>query len=236
MRRIDTDNAVISCDRLAVDDHRNMTAKFGGNGINRLEVGSSRLGCAEIGIRLGSKWLHHGFLCSPGRSPQGYAEGERSAILRQAPSTGRSGQQWVDHILRKSSAVRGQTADSDKVNDSILIVEDSASVRRLIEVCLRELSLNIVGAADGVAGLEAARETLPTAIVLDIGLPGMDGWEVLRRLRADDATRDTKVLILTAHAQPEVAVQAQEGGADDFMTKPFRPTDLRDRVAKMIAS
>ena len=127
-------------------------------------------------------------------------------------------------------------ADRPNVNHRVLVIEDSASVRRLIEVCLRELSVNIVGAADGVAGLQAARETLPAAIVLDIGLPGMDGWEVLRRLRADDATRETKVLILTAHAQPEVAVQAQEGGADDFMTKPFRPTDLRDRVAKMIAS
>jgi DNA-binding response OmpR family regulator len=127
-------------------------------------------------------------------------------------------------------------ADTAGVTESILIVEDSASVRRLIEVCLRELNLDIIGAADGVAGLKAAREALPAAVVLDIGLPGMDGWEVLRRLRADDATKDTKVLILTAHAQPEVAVQAQEGGADDFMTKPFRPTDLRDRVAKLIAS
>ena len=122
------------------------------------------------------------------------------------------------------------------MTESILIVEDSASVRRLIEVCLRELSLDIIGAADGVVGLATARATLPAAVVLDIGLPGMDGWEVLRRLRADDATREIKVLILTAHAQPEVAVQAQEGGADDFMTKPFRPTDLRDRVAKLIAS
>ncbi len=138
--------------------------------------------------------------------------------------------------MNKTPAVPVISADTDYVTESILIVEDSASVRRLIEVCLRELSVNIVGAADGVAGLQAARETLPTAIVLDIGLPGMDGWEVLRRLRADEATRETKVLILTAHAQPEVAVQAQEGGADDFMTKPFRPTDLRDRVAKMIAS
>ena len=138
--------------------------------------------------------------------------------------------------VNKTPAVTVISADTDYVTESILIVEDSASVRRLIEVCLRELSVNIVGAADGVAGLQAAREILPTAIVLDIGLPGMDGWEVLRRLRADEATRETKVLILTAHAQPEVAVQAQEGGADDFMTKPFRPTDLRDRVAKMIAS
>jgi CheY-like chemotaxis protein len=143
---------------------------------------------------------------------------------------------YACRVLEKSPAVGRQRADTHYVTDSILIVEDSASVRRLIEVCLRELSVNIIGAADGVAGLEAARETLPSAIVLDIGLPGMDGWEVLRRLRADDATRETKVLILTAHAQPEVAVQAQEGGADDFMTKPFRPTDLRDRVAKLIAS
>ena len=77
----------------------------------------------------------------------------------------------------------------------------------------------------------------PTAIdaLARSGLHAVVFHEVFR-LRADDATRDTKVLILTAHAQPEVAVQAQEGGADDFMTKPFRPTDLRDRVAKMIAS
>jgi CheY-like chemotaxis protein len=144
-------------------------------------------------------------------------------------------QDYRDRVT-KTPAVSITSADTERVTGSILIVEDSSSVRRLIEVCLRELSLNIVGAADGVAGLHAARETLPAAVVLDIGLPGMDGWEVLRRIRADEATRKTKVLILTAHAQPEVAVQAQEGGADDFMTKPFRPTDLRDRVAKMIAS
>ena len=71
--------------------------------------------------------------------------------------------------------------------------------------------------------------------MLDIGLPGMDGWEVLRRLRSDDTTADVKVLILTAHAQPEVAEQAVAGGADDFMTKPFRPTELRERIEKLLA-
>lgn len=117
----------------------------------------------------------------------------------------------------------------------VLVIEDSASVRRLIEVCLRVLDVELSAAEDGVAGLEVARSVLPEVIVLDVGLPGMDGWEVLRNLRADDTTRDVKVLVLTAHAQPEVAEQAAQGGADDFMTKPFRPIELRERIEKLIA-
>jgi CheY-like chemotaxis protein len=121
------------------------------------------------------------------------------------------------------------------VKPRVLVVEDSVSVRRLIEVCLRVLDVELVGAEDGIQGLKLARELLPDAIVLDIGLPGMDGWEVLRHLRADEKTRSIKVLVLTAHAQPEVAEQAAQGGADDFMTKPFRPMDLRERIDKLLA-
>ena len=121
------------------------------------------------------------------------------------------------------------------MNHTILVIEDSASVRRLIEVCLRVLEVDLSAAEDGIKGLEQARMTIPDAIVLDIGLPGMDGWEVLRNLRSDESTAGIKVLILTAHAQPEVAEQAVAGGADDFMTKPFRPTELRERIEKLLA-
>jgi CheY-like chemotaxis protein len=121
------------------------------------------------------------------------------------------------------------------VKPRILVIEDSASVRRLIEVCLRVLDVEVSAAADGIEGLDAARATLPDVIVLDIGLPGMDGWEVLSHLRSAPNTRNIKVLVLTAHAQPEVAQQAAQGGADDFMTKPFRPTELRERLEKLIA-
>lgn len=117
----------------------------------------------------------------------------------------------------------------------VLVIEDSASVRRLIEVCLRVLDVELSAAEDGVKGLEAARAIKPEAIVLDVGLPGMDGWEVLRHLRAGDDTKDIRVLVLTAHAQPEVAEQAVQGGADDFMTKPFRPMELRERIEKLLA-
>lgn len=116
----------------------------------------------------------------------------------------------------------------------VLVVEDSDSVRRLIEVCLRVLDITVTSAVDGPSGLEAVRSETPDALVLDIGLPGLDGWEVLRQLRADPATEHLKVLVLTAHAQPEVADRAAQGGADAFMTKPFRPTDLREQVEKLL--
>lgn len=109
---------------------------------------------------------------------------------------------------------------------TILIIEDSASVRKLIEVCLRHLPVNLETAENGLAGLEAARRLLPDVIVLDIGLPLMDGWEVLSQIRGGAETQSIKILILTAHARPEVRAQADEGGADGFMTKPFVPDEL----------
>ena len=122
------------------------------------------------------------------------------------------------------------------VKPQILVIEDSASVRRLIEVCLRVLDVDVASAADGIEGLSVARSTLPDVIVLDIGLPGMDGWEVLSHLRSGSDTHEIKVLVLTAHAQPEVAQQAAKGGADDFMTKPFRPGELRERLERLVAA
>ena len=116
----------------------------------------------------------------------------------------------------------------------VLVIEDSASVRRLIEVCLRVLDVSITSASDGTTGIAAIKEHLPDVVVLDIGLPGLDGWEVLTQLRTDPTTAELKVLVLTAHAQPEMADRAAKGGADAFMTKPFRPFDLREQVEKLI--
>ncbi len=122
-----------------------------------------------------------------------------------------------------------------RMKGSILVIEDSASVRRLIEVCLRPLGAEIRSVEDGLLGLEAATSEIPQAIVLDIGLPGMDGWEVLARLRADEATKRVRVLVLTAHAQPEMADRAAAKGADSFMTKPFRPEELRESVRELLS-
>lgn len=121
------------------------------------------------------------------------------------------------------------------MDQNVLVIEDSPSVRRLIEVCLRVLDVDVSSAVDGVTGLEQIKATNPTVVVLDIGLPGLDGWEVLSQLRQDPDSAKVKVLVLTAHAQPEMADRAAQGGADAFMTKPFRPIDLRVQVEKLLA-
>jgi CheY-like chemotaxis protein len=122
------------------------------------------------------------------------------------------------------------------VDQRVLVIEDSPSVRRLIEVCLRVLDVEVSSAEDGISGLDQVSSTNPHVVVLDIGLPGLDGWEVLSQLRDDPSSAEVKVLVLTAHAQPEMADRAAEGGADAFMTKPFRPIDLRVQVEKLLAS
>ena len=116
------------------------------------------------------------------------------------------------------------------MSQRVLVVEDSVVIQRLISVCLRPSGVVVETRTDGPSGLEAALESPPDLLILDVGLPLLDGWEVLDQLRADPRTRQLKVLVLTAHAQEETRERADRGGADAFITKPFRPDDLR-RVA-----
>lgn len=113
------------------------------------------------------------------------------------------------------------------MSKQVLVVEDSAVIQRLISVCLRPAGLEVETRGDGPTGLDAAFELVPDLLILDVGLPLMDGWEVLERIRSDPRTSSMKVLVLTAHAQEETREKADRGGADAFLTKPFRPDDLR---------
>lgn len=117
----------------------------------------------------------------------------------------------------------------------VLVVEDSAVIRRLIEVCLRPAELEVIMREDGPSGLAAAQTEAPDLLVLDIGLPEMDGWQVLDHLRSVPETRSLPVLVLTAHAEEESRRRADEGGADAFVTKPFQPNDFRQEVLSLLA-
>ncbi len=116
----------------------------------------------------------------------------------------------------------------------VLVVEDSQVIQRLIEVCLKPAGFQVDTRDDGPSGLEAALGDPPDLLILDVGLPKMDGWEVLSRLRSELNTRNLKVLVLTAHAQEETRERADRGGADAFLTKPFRPNDLRRVVTQLV--
>ena len=117
----------------------------------------------------------------------------------------------------------------------VLVVEDSQVIQRLIEVCLKPAGFTVETRDDGPSGPEAALDDPPDLLILDVGLPKMDGWEVLSRLRSDLNTRHLKVLVLTAHAQEETRERADRGGADAFLTKPFRPNDLRRVVTELVS-
>jgi len=89
-------------------------------------------------------------------------------------------------------------------------------------------------AADGETGLELARSHQPELITLDIGLPGINGWEVLTALRGRSETVDIRVVVLTAHVQESMMQMAVELGADGFLPKPFQPEQLRSEVASLL--
>jgi CheY-like chemotaxis protein len=128
----------------------------------------------------------------------------------------------------------GPKSKVNHMGSRILVVEDSAVIRRLIEVCLRAADLEIVTRDDGKSGLSAVSSESPDLVVLDIGLPGMDGWEVLDRIRRDESTKHIPVVVLTAHAEEESRRRANEGGADAFVTKPFQPNDFRSTVLSLL--
>jgi CheY-like chemotaxis protein len=119
---------------------------------------------------------------------------------------------------------------------TILVIEDSPVVQHLFRATLAPLGVNLVFADDGEAGLRSAIDLVPDVVLLDIGLPKLDGWEVLTHLRSDPTTAGIAVLVVTAHAQPSFAAAAERYGADGFMTKPFRPGDLRTDVGMLLAN
>jgi len=113
----------------------------------------------------------------------------------------------------------------------ILVIEDEPDLLAGIVRALRDEDYAVDTAVEGVDGLFKAESWAYDAILLDIMLPGMDGWEILRRLRQ---TRKTPVLMLTARDAVRDRVRGLDGGADDYLTKPFDPAEMLARVRALI--
>ena len=119
---------------------------------------------------------------------------------------------------------------------TILIVDDEEAVRTLIAATLGDaLRYSLVLAADGEEALYLIQKHAPDLLVLDIMMPNKDGYAVCRELRNDPATREMKVLMLTALAQESDHQKALELGVEDYMVKPFSPTALIQRVDDLLA-
>lgn len=115
----------------------------------------------------------------------------------------------------------------------ILIVEDVEYNRDLL-VQLLEEEYEILTAADGAAGIEAAARARPDLILMDLSLPGIDGWEATRRLKARPETEAIPVIALTAHAMQGDEEKARDCGCDDYLTKPIDENQLFAKLERFL--
>jgi two-component system chemotaxis response regulator CheY len=116
---------------------------------------------------------------------------------------------------------------SDQDRRAVLVVDDDPFVRKLIATTLEDVAeFDLHEAADGVEALEVARRSKPSLVFLDVDMPRLDGIDACRQLRGDEGTAATTIVMLTAAHGDAVERQAEEAGADLFLTKPFSPLDL----------
>src|SRR3954465_12912582 len=113
----------------------------------------------------------------------------------------------------------------------LLVVEDDPDIAMALRLLLTRAGHQVAHAKDGRAGLRDAYTERPELVILDIGLPGMDGWQGLERPRH---VSDVPVLLLTAHGQESDKVRGLRGGADDYLTKPFTNAELVARVEALL--
>jgi DNA-binding response OmpR family regulator len=116
----------------------------------------------------------------------------------------------------------------------VLVIDDEAPIRLLCRVNLEAEQMEVLEAADGETGFELARAERPDVVLLDVMMPGMDGWQVAERLLDDEATQDIPLVFLTARAELRDRARGLELGGVDYITKPFNPVELAKVVEGLL--
>jgi DNA-binding response OmpR family regulator len=116
----------------------------------------------------------------------------------------------------------------------VLVADDDDDILLLVTTRLRRDGFEVISARNGEEALALAHERHPDIAVLDIGMPKLDGLEVLQAIRADEVLKNMRVLLLTAKAQESDVRRGYETGADAYVRKPFSPGDLSSRVRELV--
>lgn len=116
----------------------------------------------------------------------------------------------------------------------VLVVEDDEDNRRIVTKILTLDGFEVAEAVDGNQALRMTRDWRPDLILLDLGLPGLNGWEVAKQIKADAQLRSIPTIALTAFAMRGDEEQARAAGCDDYLPKPARPAEIRDIVHKYL--
>ncbi len=117
----------------------------------------------------------------------------------------------------------------------VLVIDDEAPIRLLCRVNLEAEGMEVLEAADGPSGLETARASIPDVILLDVMMPGLDGWQVAEELLDDERTAGIPIVFLTARAELRDRARGIDLGGVDYVTKPFNPVELAPLVRDLIA-
>jgi two-component system alkaline phosphatase synthesis response regulator PhoP len=117
---------------------------------------------------------------------------------------------------------------------TVLIIDDEAPIRLLCRVNLEAEGIDVIEAGDGPTGLELARRSLPDLVLLDVMMPGLDGWAVAEELLDDAATDGIPIIFLTARAEFRDRARGLDIGGVDYITKPFNPVDLAPLVRRLL--
>lgn len=118
--------------------------------------------------------------------------------------------------------------------EHVLIIDDDRYIVQSTAMVLEAEGLEVVAASSGEEGIARARETHPAVILLDIMMPGLNGWETLERLKVDPATRDIPVVVFSAREMQRARSASADQGASDFVAKPFEPRELLGLVRKHV--
>jgi two-component system, OmpR family, alkaline phosphatase synthesis response regulator PhoP len=121
------------------------------------------------------------------------------------------------------------------VGTRVLVIDDEAPIRLLCRVNLEAEGMEVLEAADGPSGLEAARSETPDVILLDVMMPGLDGWRVAEELLDDGRTAAIPIVFLTARAELRDRARGIDLGGVDYVTKPFNPVELAPLVRELLA-
>jgi DNA-binding response OmpR family regulator len=116
----------------------------------------------------------------------------------------------------------------------VLVVDDEAPIRLLCRVNLEAEKMEVLEAEDGPSGLEAARRERPDVVLLDVMMPGLDGWRVAEELLEDPETSSIPIVFLTARAELRDQARGLDLGGLDYVTKPFNPVELADTIRDVI--
>lgn len=116
----------------------------------------------------------------------------------------------------------------------ILVVEDSRNIAAMISLCLEEEGYEVILREDGIEAVRSAFEEAPDLVLLDLVLPRMSGLTVLRALRDNPMTSGLPVIVISARAQKEDIQEAYSLGADDYLVKPFTPSELTERISSLL--